>query len=340
MNLSMKKYFIVFATFASLIFLQCTKERYINEAGNLVPKTADQDPSVPSITVNGAMLHAEAFGHPDSTIIVCIHGGPGADYGYMLNCKDLTNYGYRVVFYDQRGSGLSQRFPKKSYTSLGLGALDLMYDELTGVIKHYRTKPTQQVFLIGDSWGGMFGTGYAGKNPTAIQGLVVCEPGGLKWADVVEYITNSRSFKLWGELLNNATYIDQFISGKEDQHEILDYKLNLLASANDITNESAGTEGERSFRSGAVVNAGLLEMGEEFKPDLSEGIKNFDKPVLYIHTELNKAHPLSWAQKVSSAYKNVELFKVNGVGHSGMITVKKAWKETTLPKLVSYFKSL
>src|SRR5690606_22997677 len=100
--------------------------------------------------------------------------------------------------------------------------VDLMFDELAAVIAHYRTSPSQKVILIGDSWGGILGSGYAGKYPEAVQGLIVAEPGGLKWDDIEEYVTNSRSFKLWGEAFNDATYLDQFITGKEDRHEILD----------------------------------------------------------------------------------------------------------------------
>ena len=166
--------------FTALLFFSCTKERLINEPGNLVPLTVDQDPGLPSITVNGVMLHSEAYGHPDSTIIVCIHGGPGGDYRYMLNLKDLADYGYRVVFYDQIGSGLSERFPKSSYTSLGTGALDMIYDELSGVIAHYRTHPNQKVFLIGHSWGAMLATAYAGKYPNAIQGLAIAGTRGIE----------------------------------------------------------------------------------------------------------------------------------------------------------------
>ena len=36
----------------------------MDEPGYLVPKTVDEDLSLPSITVNGTMLHAEAFGSP------------------------------------------------------------------------------------------------------------------------------------------------------------------------------------------------------------------------------------------------------------------------------------
>ncbi|RTZ45975.1 hypothetical protein EJ377_15070 [Chryseobacterium arthrosphaerae] len=104
----------------------------------------------------------------------------GGDYRYLLPCKDLADKGYRVVFYDQRGSGLSQRFPKKSYTSLGAGAADLMYDELHAVIAHYRKNPEQKVVLL-DIPGRDAGFRICREISNDIQGLIVCEPGGLVW---------------------------------------------------------------------------------------------------------------------------------------------------------------
>ena len=333
-----KRKFLLLAV-AAVLFFSCTKERFIDEPGNLVPRTVDEDPSLPSITVNDAMLHAEAFGNPGDPMIVCIHGGPGSDYRYLLNCKDLANYGYRVVFYDQRGSGLSQRFSKQSYTSLGLGAMDMIYDELSGVIAHYRTSPNQKVFLMGHSWGGILATAYAGKHPTTIQGLVVCEPGGLKWDDIMEYMKTSRSFNLTGEFANDATYLDQFLTGREYHHEILDYKIALLAGTNDITGEVLLEPGS-FWRFGAVISNALMEVGKKYKPDFSDGISNFNIPVLFFYSEKNQAYPDSWAQKISGVYKTANLFKVPGVGHSGIITDKNAWAALTLPKMLAYFNSL
>ena len=82
---------ILFGVIITFTIVSC-EELNLREPGNLVPETVDQDPSIPSIIVNGAMLHSEAFGHPDSTIIVCIHGGPGSDYRYLLNYKDLARH--------------------------------------------------------------------------------------------------------------------------------------------------------------------------------------------------------------------------------------------------------
>lgn len=307
------------------------------EPGNLVPKTVMDDPGIPSITVNGVKLHSEAFGHPDSTMVVCIHGGPGSDYRYMLNGTDLANYGYRVVFYDQRGSGLSQRLPKSAYTAKGLESLEEMYDELKGVIAHYRTSPDQKVYLLGHSWGAMMATAYTGKYPGSVQGLVLMEPGGLKWEDVMDYVSTSRSFSFWGEFLNDVTYLDEFITGEENEHEILDYKFAMLGSSE---NTNTDTESGKFWRLGAIINKGLLESGIKYEPDFSEGIGNFNVPVMFFYSEKSISYPDEWAQKITSAFNEVEICKVPGVGHGGIITNKNAWEQTTLPRILTYFNSL
>ncbi|MDH4185000.1 MAG: hypothetical protein OEV92_12305, partial [Nitrospinota bacterium] len=52
-----------------------------------VAKTVAQDPSLPSIQINGRLLHAQAFGHPDNQVVIVIHGGPGWDYKSLLPLK-------------------------------------------------------------------------------------------------------------------------------------------------------------------------------------------------------------------------------------------------------------
>lgn len=333
----MKKMMIAFMAVWGMV--SCTKERVLNEPGNLVPRTVDQDSGLPSIFVNNALLHAEAFGHPDSTLIIVIHGGPGSDYRDLMTSKSLAAHGYRVVFYDQRGSGLSQRFPHKYYTSLGRGAVDLMYDELSGVIAHFRTEVNQKVYLVGHSWGGILAAGYTGKNPEKVDGLVVAEPGGLKWEDIETYVKESRSFSLWGELFNDAGFIDQFISGKTDQHEILDYRAGMLGSKNDITGDNTPVPGN-AWRAGAVINAALFEVGDKYHPDFSAGLEQFQLPVLFLYSGRNKVYTDAWAQHIAGAFKNVQLCKVQGVGHEGIIANSRAWSTITEPNILKYFQSL
>ena len=115
----------------SIFFLSCENDNEIDGVGKLVPKTVDQDASLPSIFVNGTQLHAQTFGNPNNPMLIFLHGGPGSDYRNGLNVQQLANEGYYVIFYDQRGSGLSKRHDKNTYS------IQLVLDDLTEVIKYY-----------------------------------------------------------------------------------------------------------------------------------------------------------------------------------------------------------
>ena len=184
------KFKIITAITCLTVFLSaCTKERQINEPGFLVPKTVDQDQTLPSISVNGTQLHAETFGNSDSAMVIFLHGGPGADYQNGLAVKQLAGNGYYVVFYDQRGSGLSKRHKKESFT------IQQMFDDLSAVIQHYRTSPTQKIFLFGHSWGAILAAGYINQNPSKISGVIFAEPGGVTWENLQQYGERTRKLK-------------------------------------------------------------------------------------------------------------------------------------------------
>lgn len=318
---------------AIVMLAACTKERNIDDAGNLVPKTVEEDVSLPSIAVNGTKLHAEAFGQSGDALLIVLHGGPGADYRYLLNCKAFANEGYRVVFYDQRGSGLSKRHPKNSYS------LQLMNDDLAAVIAHYKITPNQKVFLLGHSWGAMLANAYIDQYPTRINGVVLAEPGGFIWQDIKDYIKRSRSIIFTSELLNDLLYADQFLTGKESQHAILDYKLALLGISEGSKDSRTGDEGiPPVWRPGAIVNKALVDIGEKDNPNWTKNLSQYTTKVLFVYSQNNKAYGLAHAQKVSSPYPNVQLLKVDGAGHN-MISFPTGWNNF-YPTALSYLNSL
>ena len=110
-------------------------------------------------------------------------------------------------------------------------AIQLMLDDLSAVIAHYRKSPAQKIFLLGHSWGAMLATAYIDKYPAAIDGVILAEPGGFIWGDIEGYVTRAREAKITSEMMSDYLYSDQFITGKKDEHAILDYKFGLLASS-------------------------------------------------------------------------------------------------------------
>lgn len=330
----MKKIFTG-AVAALLLFvsMSCTKGRLISDEGNLVPLTVEKDGSLPAININGSMFHAETFGNPADKMLVILHGGPGSDYRYLLNCKEFANQGYYVVFYDQRGSGLSKRHDKKEYS------IQLMIDDLQAVIAHYRISPSQKIFLLGHSWGAILAAAYINQYPSAIRGVVLGEPGGFKWQDIKDYVNRARDFRFTSEALNDALYPDQFITGKENEHAILDYKLGLLGATDAAKDNPTGNGAVLPFwRAGAVVNKALFDIGEREEPDWTTNLQQFTTKVLFAYSENNKAYGQAHAQRVSTAFPNVQLERIDEAGHD-FISFPAGWTHF-FPVALTYLNSL
>jgi len=316
------------------VLSSCQKgELNLSQPGNLVPLTVDQDPSLPALALNGTQLHAEAFGHPDSPLLVVIHGGPGGDYRYLLNCKAFADQGFRVVFYDQRGSGLSKRHSKETYT------LQMMLDDLSAIIDHYKNSPDQKVFLLGHSWGGMLATAYINSYPTRINGAILGEPGGFNYEDASAYLKRTRNYGVFSETLHDVVYLDQIITGKTDEHEILDYKFELWAAEEAGKETPVGNEGPLPhWRWGAVASDAMLTLGKEQHFDWTANLQQYTTKVLFTYSENNPAYGEAYAQKVSSAYPNIQLFRTDDAGHD-MISFPKGWQHF-YPVALNYLNAL
>jgi len=304
----MKKlnFFFITLFISCQLFTSCDKNE-LDEVGVLVPLTVTEDPTLPSILINGVQLHSETFGDPNDPMVVCIHGGPGADYRGLLNFKDLANDNMFVVFYDQRGSGLSERIDKSEFSTV-----QTYIDELEAVINYYRQTDTQRVILAGHSWGAMLATAYINQNPNDISGLILAEPGGFTWEQTETYFEKSRQLKLFAEITNDFVYQDQFITGSE--HNTLDYKM-ALSTAGDVTTGDSGST--PYWRYGAICNITSIELAinNPEQMDFTANLSDDSTKVLFAYSELNSAYGIDHAELVASPFPNVELVEIEGCGH-------------------------
>ena len=299
------------ATLAATILLAfgtgCNTHQ-LDEPGLLVPKTVDEDPTLPSIFVNGTQLHAETFGNQNDPMIVVLHGGPGTDYRSILNCSRFAADGFFVVFYDQRGAGLSKRHDAGTYF------VQLFIDDLDAVINYYRQSPSQKVILMGHSWGAMLATAYINEYPSRVSGAVLMEPGGFTWNDTKEFVKGERKLDAFSELSNDFVYVDQFLTASD--HNTLDYKAGLQAVADYSKGNRVGNPGPYPhWRYGAVLSKAAFDYAEAHSFDFTTNLTSFSTKVLFMYSELNQAYGQAHAEMVSSAYPNVQLVEIGGTGH-------------------------
>lgn len=304
----MKKQLLLLIGTVTAIYLVCSCDtRESDEPGLLVPLTVMEDPTLSAIEVNGTRLHSQAIGDPNDPMVVVIHGGPGIDYRSSLNIQSLAEEGFYVVFYDQRGMGLSQRHNAEVYS------IQLMIDDLNAVIEHYKS-PDQKVFLLGHSWGAMLATGFVNRQTRPIDGLILIEPGGFNWEETKDYVERSRNLKLFEEATNDAVYLDQFLTGSD--HNTLDYKEGQRMAISFAKGNKVGNLGPVPiWRYGAVAEKALFDYAEDHPFDFTTNLEGFTTQTLFVYSELNEAYGQAYAEALASNFTAVEVAEIKGVGH-------------------------
>lgn len=284
------------------------------EPGHLVPRTVDDDPSLPRIEIGDTLLHAESFGDPAAPMIMVLHGGPGGDYRYLLPMAALADDGYHVVFWDQRGAGLSRRHDAPSFT------LDGYLEDLRLVIDHYSSSDTQPIVFLGHSWGAMYATWFInehGDHGGRVVGAVLSEPGAFTADGLERYLDGL--IPPWGltsEELNDVVWADQVLSPTD--HERADYLVQVSVLPGAPSEHNDPDRPEPSWRKGAVVGARLPEIGLAERFDWTTRLGEYTHPVLFLRGELNENMPLAHQEELASHYADAAIITVRGTGHAGI----------------------
>lgn len=279
--------------------------------GNLVPATVVDNPSLPAIEIADTRLHAESFGDPGDPMIMVLHGGPGSDYRAMLPLRALANDGFFLVFWDQRGAGLSQRHDASSYS------LEGYLEDLRLVLEHYTNAPDQPVVFIGHSWGAMYATWFIdeyGDYDGRVRGAILSEPGAFTDEQLGPYFERLLgSVRYFGEVANDVTWADQFISPAE--HARADYAVAMRAAQGRPAEHYDPDNPAPSWRPGAVVLDALLSLAQEDGFDWTQNLASFPGKVLFLRGELNEAATLEHQQELAASYADSEIVTIAGVGH-------------------------
>lgn len=125
----------------------------------------------------GHELYWEECGNPKGTPVVFLHGGPGAGSGESSR-RFFDPEHYRIIIFDQRGSGRSKPFGeiRNNTTPLLIEDIEKLRDYL-GV---------DQWIVFGGSWGSTLGIAYAEHYPERCLGLILrgiflCRKSEIDW---------------------------------------------------------------------------------------------------------------------------------------------------------------
>jgi proline iminopeptidase len=289
------------SAFAAFAFAACA-----GDYAGLVPGTVDDDSALPSLELSGTRFHLETFGTPGNPVVIVLHGGPGVDYRSLLPLGALADDGFFVVFWDQRGTGLSRRHPCEELT-----AANYLRD-LEAIVDRFARSPSDRISFVGHSWGAMYATWYTNEHPERVGPLVLAEPGAFTRAELDDYFSRFLgSAELTGENFNDAAFFARILT--PDDHARADFNM---AVSSTIISEPLGLDQghpEPFWRLGALLPACLPDTAGAF--DWTTNLSRYASGALFIHGERNRVHTLEHQSALAAYYPRAEVATIPGVGH-------------------------
>jgi proline iminopeptidase len=112
-----------------------------------------------------------SYGPAGAPRLLVLHGGPGADHGYLLPQMLELAKDFELIFYDQRGGGKSKESVPTAIT------WQTQVNDLAKVISEFSLDP---LTIVGYSWGGLLAMLYSIE---AVHGRVSPAPAKLVLID-------------------------------------------------------------------------------------------------------------------------------------------------------------
>jgi len=309
-----------------LLFLSCQKEDLNNLEDSF------------TVRRNGADMPAYVYGNAtNKNFLVYLHGGPGGTgLGIRSGWQETIEDQYGVVYWDQRGSGMSQGHLSED----NLNVTEIIKDvtALVQVLKHKYGEDIN-LFLMGHSWGGTLGSAVLTADNGAAQDLFkgwIHASAGYDWCQIwIEEIDNFKSIA--EAQIGQGNEVAYWESGIELANDIdtascQDFRLNaegykaegvLIKSGviNPHDTSSPFFQSEIFKNNQSITNRNLVKTNAFFDKelpmlDLTGDLPMITLPTLVLHGKYDLAVPhtigVSYYENIGSTEKEMVSFEKSG----------------------------
>lgn len=270
---------------------------------------------MPYADTNGIRTYYEVFGsgHP----VVLIGGSVFGRHNWSMAWDEFSKH-FKIVSYDQRGYGRSDR-PAERYT------MDIWIDDLNALLDALEI---ERAHIAGTSMGAMVALAFAAKYPDKCTSVVSDCP--LVKPDRMRRMM----FETWRHMAHimgcGAPFADHLVTQAVGPHILETDKADALIA--NVRSMVAQMPVE------TVIQACLVM--EEL--DLTEGVKRIEAPVLVIASMLDYLCPYKTGKSGAGIeyllknLKNKEYKIYEDIGHADLLEAK----ETSIPLIIDFMKRM
>jgi len=170
-------------------------------------------------------LHVEECGNPEGVPVLFVHGGPGAGFTPNDRCFFDPEF-YRIILFDQRGSGRS-----KPHAELSRNTTPSLVEDIEAIRE---TLGVDRWLLFGGSWGSTLSLVYAQAHPDRVAGMILrgiflCRPEDIAW--FYQYGASRVFPDAWDDFLEPIP--------PAERHELLPAYHSRLTGSNEVERMSA-----------------------------------------------------------------------------------------------------
>jgi pimeloyl-ACP methyl ester carboxylesterase len=269
--------------------------------------------TVDAAPADGVRLHIDDSGG-NGRPVVLIHGWPLSAQAWAPQVSFLRGAGYRVVAYDRRGFGRSEK-PESGYS------YDALADDLQRVMDQCGLK---DVTLVGFSMGGGEVARYISRHGESRLHSVVfaaaVPPYLMKTADNPDGPLTSETARQKKAALeqDRSVYFEEFTKSFFSANGALQVTEVRRAEAIALCNQSA-------------QHAALACMESFGTTDFREDLKKVTVPTLVIHGEADAIVPFAGSGlRTHRAVRHSQLVKVKGAPHGFNVSHAEAFNDALL----------
>ena len=258
------------------------------------------------ITTDKSQLFCKTFGKGEPIIV--IHGGPGLSHDYLLPQMAKLAETNLVIFYDQRGCGLSTGEINAESIQI-----ESFVDDLEAIRKYFGY---EKISILGHSWGGFLAMKYAIAHPEFVNKLILLNSAPASFDEYSLFLQEAgRRMESYRNEIKWIIETPEFVKGEESTTQKYYqtifgryfYDPEKVKLLNLQMKPSAFLNGSKVY---GIFSQNLL--GKPF--NLHEQLKKLDITTLIIHGDSDPVPPCT-AQKLHESIQGSKYHIIKNCGH-------------------------